>query len=55
MDDVELNKWFSAGIGIGILLGIGAFLVGCPPSTCVEPSVQMVHHNQQQGRAWNGH
>ena len=57
MDDVELNKWFCAGIGVGILLGIGAFRFGCPPHSCVEPGIRLGHHNhtQQQEKPWNGH
>lgn len=53
MDDT--HRWYFAGLGLGILLGLGSFLVGCPLDSCVAPSIQLSHHNHQQGLKWNSH
>ena len=53
MDDDWLNRAFGIGIGAGILLGLGSFFIGCPPKTCVAPSLQYTQQ-LQQGLQWNG-
>lgn len=33
-----MERWYWSGVVLGIALGMGSFLLGCPWSTCFAPS-----------------
>lgn len=49
MDDD--SRLYCVGFALGLALGVASFLIGCPVTTCISPSIRMSAQTQQ-GVAW---
>jgi hypothetical protein len=43
------SRWYCLGLALGMTLGVACFLIGCPFTTCVEPSLRMSAQQQRMG------